>query len=308
MELYNNLNKIQQLFWLSLPNFPYCSNNFLDTKTKPRSVAVYKKYIQLNNRFRKSSIVLDIDKDGITEYDAMHNGLPTPNMISRNPLNNHCHMFWILKNPVAAHKNARSAPLDFYKSILDAFTRVMGADLSYGNFLSKNFLNDTWLNVPLSSTPYELSYLSEHVELRKKPEKEILTGGGRNCENFDETRLWAYKQIYHHQTHDSLFDAIFQKVSSNNNFENPLPHSEVKSISKSIAKWVWGHRFEIMQRKTEKAKKSINIRWGENHTLKNKALKLAESGYNTTQIAKKLNKNRKTIRFWLRRNGDIQHL
>nr|WP_269781146.1 primase C-terminal domain-containing protein [Photobacterium carnosum] len=70
-------------------------------------------------------------------------------------------------------------------------------------------------------------------------------GVGRNCELFDNVADWAYSEVrkywepnYEHQWKEAV---LSRTEGLNTQFIVPLPYSEVKSISKSIANYVMRH-------------------------------------------------------------------
>jgi hypothetical protein len=70
-------------------------------------------------------------------------------------------------------------------------------------------------------------------------------GVGRNCELFDNVADWAYSEVrkYWEPNYEWQWkEAVLSRTGDlNGQFIVPLPYSEVKSISKSIANYVMRH-------------------------------------------------------------------
>ncbi|MFA0156307.1 primase C-terminal domain-containing protein, partial [Vibrio sp. 10N.261.46.A3] len=91
---------------------------------------------------------------------------------------------------------------------------------------------------------YTLDELADYLDLKGHPKKGIESSGlGRNCELFESASKWAYRAIRDYWAPDYKLmwnDAVYDHVEAlNGQFMVPLPVSEVKSISKSIANWTY---------------------------------------------------------------------
>lgn len=212
------------------------------------SVALCKKYIAINNDYLISALIFDIDKiDGAL---AWHDGnLPRPNLSITNPKNTHAHLVYFLSEPVCISQNARKKPIEFLRAIKTAMTSKLGADERYSNYLFKNPHHPEWVTKVWRKEPYTLNELADYLDLevqrhtQKADSIDTSIIFGRNCAIFDYARFWAYKNVYKFTDYQAFYDAVYECVSKMNiSIESPLPHKEVKSISKSIAKWVWRER------------------------------------------------------------------
>ncbi|PLC55959.1 hypothetical protein CIK00_21025 [Photobacterium carnosum] len=88
--------------------------------------------------------------------------------------------------------------------------------------------------------------MADFVDLTGHPLRGKESHGlGRNCELFENVAHWAYKEVREYWSPDyksKWQDAVVSHTEAlNAQFIEPLPYSEVKSISKSIANFVIRH-------------------------------------------------------------------
>lgn len=238
----NQSTALQLDFFETLPAKPYCTNELGVTYIRPKATAVHKKYIQVNRPSTDFYLVFDLDY----EYSALawaDLNLPPPAWTSKNPLNGHCHLAYALDSGVCTSSRARLAPLKYLAAIQSAYTQILKADRSYARLLTKNPLHDAWQTTWWTDEKYTLDYLADFVDLRGHPLKGKESHGlGRNCELFERVSNWAYRAIreYWAPDYESKWqEAVLSHTEAlNSQFVVPLPYSEVKSISKSIANFV----------------------------------------------------------------------
>lgn len=224
---------------------------------KPQN-ALGKKYIAINNDFFISCLVFDIDRlDGaMAWYDC---NLPKPNITVTNPKNKHAHLIYILRNPVCISDNARDRPIRYLQAIKKAMTKQLNADTAYNNHLTKNPLHSDWETQIWRLEPYDLAELGDYVCLSTQKadsadvENQMQVIFGRNCATFDYVREWAYQHVKEYDNRADFWDKVLSVVNAyNNSLDSPLPYKEVKSISKSIATWVWRNRAIFVKNKKPK--------------------------------------------------------
>ena len=92
---------------------------------------------------------------------------------------------------------------------------------------------------------YDLGELAEHVDIIKAKHAVQSSGVGRNFTLFDQVRAWAYRWVLEFQSKNvsscDWRNAVLSQAEQLNTFDPPLPHSEVRSIGRSVAKWTWQH-------------------------------------------------------------------
>ena len=229
----------------SLPNKPYCTDELGVTVIRSKKIAIKKKYIQVNRPLTDLYLVFDLDY----AYSALawsDLNLPSPTWVSKNPVNGHCHIAYSLQAGVCTSSMARLAPLKYLAAIESAYIQKLKADRSYARLLTKNPLHDSWQTTWWTDEKYTLDYLADFVDLTGHPLKgKECHGLGRNCELFESVAHWAYKEIrkYWSPNYESKWkEAVLSHTEAlNAQFIDPLPYSEVKSISKSIANFVIRH-------------------------------------------------------------------
>nr|WP_280117716.1 primase C-terminal domain-containing protein [Pseudoalteromonas xiamenensis] len=69
-------------------------------------------------------------------------------------------------------------------------------------------------------------------------------GLGRNCNLFEDLRKWAYHSIRQGwPDYERWFEAVLTRANGYNiqKFEHPIPESEIRHTSKSVAQFVFKH-------------------------------------------------------------------
>ena len=305
-----------------LPLRPYCSDNLdYGIAVRARQDALLKRYIQFNHPYYTNFLIFDLDYPAAyVEYFYSMVGIPTPNLILENPENGHAHFIYQLETPIYNTDASNQKPIRYGNAVYNALSEVLGADRSYSGLIAKNAVHEHWRAHILRNEPYTLKQLSEHLELSGKDLKpniklEEAFGLGRNCYLFDTVRLWAYVEVRSYRTKgfQEWFNSVYKQCCSVNGvFKQPMQLNEVKSIAKSISKWVWKkdpycyqefiERQKLKGRKGGKKSNSSNggyARSFQYSDARHTALKLHKQGINNTQIAEQLKVSRKTITRWL---------
>ena len=151
---------------------------------------------------------------------------------------------------------------------------------------------------------YELGDLASWLDLsafndRRKRLPDY--GLGRNCTLFEKLRTWAYRAIRQGwPEYERWHEAVLTRAQAYNDFEAPLPDSEVRATAKSVARYT--HRnfspanFSAVQaqrggKKGEKARTLFIPLVQE---------KISQ-GASQREIAKELGVSQKTVSNWLKR-------
>ncbi|MBS6113897.1 MAG: replication initiation protein, partial [Citrobacter freundii] len=160
---------------------PFCTDDFnrdgIYRATKRQ--ALTKIYIEHNNDSFINSIVFDIDTEtaAISWQDA---NIPIPNFITQNPTNGHAHLFYALNSPVCITDNASKKPQVLLKGVVEGLTARLNADSCYTGKITKNPLNPHWRTFWNNTERYELNYLREFVDERKRLTKKVLVKTSEN--------------------------------------------------------------------------------------------------------------------------------
>ena len=213
--------------------------------------------IQLNGSNRLGVIVLDIDYDISLAVDLQ--SLPLPNLVMVNPRNRHCHIGYVLSNPVPLNDDTPKARRTLIRIVQDGLTAMWEADKGYAHLISKNPFSDRWLTYVMRLEPYTLAELREYVDddiaediaTPWKKAKAIGEGKkiagmpvaefrelGRNCRLFEDLRHWAYSQLHNYFKQPERFYKAVLLHGHELNTED-LPTEEVESIAKSISRWTY---------------------------------------------------------------------
>lgn len=225
-----------------LPRRPWCANDprhgLFINKAK---TAIKFPHIQPNAPFEASWLMFDIDRQGaaLAWEEAW---LPPPTVTIINPTNAHAHLWYGLNTPVCLSDMARAAPIRYAAAIQAAYCTRLQADPAFAGLISKNPLHERWRTVWVPKL-YDLGELAEYVTLKKERADHEPHGWGRNCTLFDQLRAWAYQWAIEYERNGSNQQhwrcAVLGQAERLNQFEPPLPSSEVRAIAKSVADWTW---------------------------------------------------------------------
>lgn len=305
-----------------LPRKPYCTDVLGVTDIRPKTIAIKKKYIQINQPCITAYFIFDIDREGAVL--AWHDSnLPTPYWTCKNPKNGHAHIVYRLKIPFCTSSMAHLEPIRYAAAIQSALAQRLKADRGYAGLLTKNPCHPHWQYHQWTEYEYTLDELANYLDLRGHPIKGPESFGlGRNCALFDNVRHWAYKAIrefwgpnYKHNWNDAVYSYV---EAINAQFIVPLPISEVRAIAKSVSKWTCrkftperfrqsqaakGKKGGLAGLKENKAKAGRISKGGgrpNKKALLPKVLELKAAGCSNRVIAESLKLSPSTISLWFR--------
>lgn len=252
-----------RLFASSIASYIACSDDFGNIVRLPKEEALKKAYIAPNNSSFINCLLFDIDKHdaGIAWFD---NNIAMPNWICQNPKNGHAHYGYMLKTPVSRTLKSKSSPQRYLARIQQAMTIRLGADTGYAHFLTKTPNHIDHRTIWGRREPFTLDELSGSLDddLPLKLEPRTAVGEGRNVTLFDSLRFWAYRERLKHNNFDTWLQVCLRHAQTLNNFQSPLPYSEIVSTAKSVAKWTWKHinLKDFSKVQSNRAKKSLEKR------------------------------------------------
>ncbi|STP00274.1 replication initiation protein [Haemophilus parainfluenzae] len=223
----------------------YCSDDLnYGLSLYPTRYALPKKYIQLNNDKTIMFLVIDLDHQNKLIYQDV--GLPEPNFIVSDKTKGTSHYIYALRTPIYKNYIENQKALVLFAKIQQEYTRLLKGDPLYVGLIAKNPLNENWLTWNLQHFhAYDLTELSDYIQIPKTISKRDAIGEGRNCFLFDSVRKIAYREVLFYKsngaTESEFFNFILNKVENANSFlkSPPLEFNELKNIAKSISKWTW---------------------------------------------------------------------
>lgn len=231
----------------TLPQRPYCTNR-LGGKLliRDRRRAGGYAMIQHNSPLVWRWLVFDID-DAHAYTRADERGCPPPTFIALNRANGHAHLAYRLESPVSAFSSSSRAAMKFFEDVERGMTNRLGADPAYPAFLSKNPLSSAWETDWQASSPYRLDTLNDYLDPSDKKRSLTREGSaiGRNVTVFDAVRALAYRQCLKFKSAGrpiGEFENMLRGVAAevNASFLVRLSLPEIRGISRSVARWVWG--------------------------------------------------------------------
>lgn len=307
------MTELYQTFQNCLPQKPYCTDDLLSGLIiRPADIAIKKRYIQPNKPTDLKWLVYDVDRPTAHfDWDDLH--CPAPNFTVMNNDNGHAHLFYGLEIPVYMQMGANQNPIRYVSSIDVSLTQKLDADPNYSKLITKNPLNDFWNTNIWRNESYTLDELADWLDLTQYTDKRVRLPDvslGRNCNLFDQTRFFAYREI-RKPVENYLFDEMYgiddfimrcqRYAILHNNFDVPLDKKECETIGKSVGKWVFTHMSPqgfiewCRKRGIIGNKKSIEVRHEQSLKRRSEALLLRDKGYNNTQIAQIMGLSRMQI-------------
>lgn len=288
------------------PILAYCSDDPKSGQWKQlREEALKHKHIQPNSTKLIRWLCFDIDRSNAAYHWEDVNACP-PSLVMVNPDNGHAHYAYALNAPVACSDIARLEPLKYLAAIQEGTRRRIGADPSYASNLIKTPSHSAWYTIPINKT-YSLGEMAEYCTLPSSREVKRLSedidyaGLGRNCTLFEVVRKQAYKdvrQFWHGGGYQSFHSHVVALSQYLNNFSIPLPQSELKSIARSVTRWIW-QRFDDKQFRAIQSRKGRRKGAVKRSELLPLVLEMTEQGFTQTAISKQFDISQQTISRWL---------
>ena len=229
-----------ELFRGNLPRKPYCTDDLGQLQIRSVAHAVKRRYIQPNHPNSKLWLLYDIDRATGPEEVTDDLNLPAPTIWVKNRANGHAHALYALETPVHMNPSSSAQAIRFAGALDVAMSAALDADPGYAGLICKNPLHSFWETYTLGNV-YDLAELAEYVDLNRFSDRRRNlpdVGLGRNVTLFERLRTWAYRAIRQGWPHyEQWLRACESRAQGYNDFEAPLPLSEVKATAKSVAKW-----------------------------------------------------------------------
>lgn len=234
------------------PYIPRCSDNKTAILLRPINYAVRWPYMQVNRAGMVAWLIFDLDHGDCWIWEKA--GLPPPNLVVRNRTNNRSHLYYAV-TPVCTTAKAREKPQQFLKAIYSEYAARLGADLDHhGRGVSKTPGHPWWITTEHHAHVYDLGELAQYgVPMtgprRHRSKRHPKHDESRNCRLFDTVRHYAYSIVNEMRASSTQerFQALLRAFGERENsftkqgFRHNLRLSEVRAITKSIARWTWEH-------------------------------------------------------------------
>lgn len=274
------------------PRFPVATNNFENgLKTKRRDTALKMRWVQTHTEHAPNLLVLDFDDEnaewtlkGLVEEEGV---IPQPNFQTLNPASNHIQAGYFIEGFAGKAKTNK-----FFKDIHKKLKIVSNTDYAYGNYTMRNPLHPYQVTTWGTDHLYSLSELSEYTKGVRLPSANKgaqipSEAWGRNHGTFEALRKYAYSLYVKLKFKDDNFFeiAIYEKaLELNASWAEALPLNEVRSIARSVYKWVIKNF--TAEQFSKKQTYRINQRWnGQGETTAAKMLAYREAGFKIKEIA-----------------------
>lgn len=291
-------------FFDSLSARLHCTDDYRDgVHMRPRATAATKKYIQPNPTNSLNYLCFDIDYPfWLTTVEDL--GLPTPSIITQNPQNNHCHVFYRLETPVHFNfKKSSKQAMDYAKAVEAGLAKKLKADLGFAGYLVKNPAHDAWYTCSFDIA-YSLADLHDYLDLKKAANDDEAYGFGRNVELFENLRHYAYRK-FRERGYEAVgfFEVLLERANMvNGTFRVELHQSELEATCRSIAKWcianITAESFGEVQ--AARGKKSGAARRANREFLMRQCKSLSNQNLSQREIAERLKVPKSTVGRWLK--------
>ncbi|EGQ9353890.1 hypothetical protein F2K74_24900 [Vibrio parahaemolyticus] len=201
-----------------------------------------------------------VDFDGLDEHHWRTLPLK-PNVVSFNPKNGNHQCYWLLKDPVHCHKEAkRNKPYKYLRLIEKAIDEKYQGDKRFARAICKNPFHPKWETEWIHDRRHTLTEIHEGLELdlrdvsgylpsksASKAYRKAKAGKGkRNTTMFDNVRYRAYREVLKYKemdgvTYEDWLDVVTQWCARENVWEDaePLPRNAVEATGKQIARFCW---------------------------------------------------------------------
>ena len=336
----NQNQTVKDAFIKHTPKHPLCADSFsYGVFTQEKRIALTKRNIQINSSDHKRWLALDLDYAGSALACDDHLLGLSPTCVTINPDNNHSHVLFLLKTPIF---NSSSKAVKYFADIKTAYNHVLGGDVAYSGTLTKNPLSSAWRNLfslDRDCMAFELGELAEalpdsvktlcdaakskHIGLQQAKRENAVEGEwiGRNVALFDALRNWAACNVKHYRStsQNCWLDTLSDKATEiNSTFFPALPASEVKSVVKSVSRWIYPHsEIDCMAEAAFKERQSSKGKLGGVKSGK-KRLEKAEdkitsaklmhaTGMSIRTIAEKLEVGKSSVARWIGGENQVSH-
>jgi hypothetical protein len=230
---------------------------------EPRDVAIRKQHIDFNRHASLDWMLFDYDRSDLLDT-LEHSNLDMPNFIALNPENGHGHFAYRLGRPVLRFDSSRRHPIDYAAGVQRGIMRRIGADPRFTGKLLKNPAHLKWQVQWFSTAPFSLEQLARDLdkcEMAAASKLALEIGEGRNVGIFETIRKSGYRTVRLYWGNFNGFHAhmMGDAIEINSTLIAPLSEGEIRSIVKSVCRWIWARfdeqKFRYAQRR------AINRRW-----------------------------------------------
>ena len=230
----------------NMPYYPYACNTFdYGVFRCDRKRAIKYAHVEVNPPAMIHWFVFDIDRP-VNVADFEWETYPVPNIVVKNPDNQHAHFYYRLESPVCRSQACSVKALEYASSVENGMCELLRADRGYCGFIAKNPFSKEWDTYYIHDHGYTLGELHESIpdNTYAKARAHVDTYGlGRNCNVFNRLRQWAYVNFRHfdYKGDNRWFTSVLkaaEEINREENAGNMLQYKEVCHIAKSVAGFV----------------------------------------------------------------------
>lgn len=244
-----------------IPRRPYASDDpkRFGVRIMDRKAALKKRYLQIGSTNAIGYLRFDLDYPGAADSYA-DAGLFPPTIAVVSPQNRHAHTLYEIAAPLYVAR--ATAAVRYALSVQWAMRGRLNGDRGYSGLLVKNPLHPDWITRTCDAASYSLDDLADSfdpAELRRIRPPHDSDTIGRNCALFDTVRLWAYGHVGLCERFEQLLDDVELFAHDSNTFSPPLPYADVKATARSIARFCWRWRKQLVAGSSRKSRRAMGF-------------------------------------------------
>ena len=253
----------------------------------PRRQALAHPYLEAQaTGVLQSLVITDVDTSDADELPGLL-GLPVPSYTALNPGTGAGHICYALGCPVCLTDAGRRRPVNLLARIEAGMRDVLGGDVGYTGYITKNPLHSDHLTLWGPQTAvYGLRELAGALDglgaLPRYDNRAAIRSSniGRNVDLFDFVRRWSYSRRGDY-TDAAEWEGVVQAYAWDRNLvdierlyphRGPLNLPEVTHLSRSIARWTWRNIKHTRAENFSKRQAELGRKWSNERRAKQAAV------------------------------------
>lgn len=243
------MRDFRQLIAQSTPKIVECGNDKMIVTAAKRHIALHGfTHYRIDRPRWIPTIALDMDARDPLDLVVSGYPFPLPAYVVYNSANGHSHAVWVLDDPVVRGPRGEKAEQTYWL-VRDALQLLAGADRAHTNLITRTPYHEQHIFYPCLYKRWELSELLrclpvDAVSRRTNGQhgREFDESAGWKCGMFGWLRAWAYEEARQGRYSQLSYERLYAVLEARNRmFIDPVPLSDVRSMAKSVDRWMQTH-------------------------------------------------------------------